>query len=840
METITFYSYKGGTGRTLLVAHAARYLALLGRRVVALDLDLEAPGLHYRLNIGAPGERTEDIVPGPGVVDYLHESLAAGHAPEAALTTFIRPVATPANSAGRLWLMPAGPAPSGAYWKRLTALFQMDPFLDAKGLALAAVLDLKARIEDEYQPDHLLIDSRTGITELGGIATSVMANKVVCLFTDNRESLDGAAAVMSSLGQALRPSGQQPVEVFPVLSRVSERDNGAKARVLRLLKEQGEAGRDEPGGFDGLFLLRTDPRVDEITDEPPDVRAGLRSRPLHEVELDPARWRTGVYRDYRVLMSAVAPADPDAAAPAWSRQEAVQDMLDWLTDDSVARSSWSESASFDVDQIDEGVSLGGRFADLVAFSDRDRTEALLAAVYIEGDLAASTASNAWPRNSRLRCVILFNKPGGRLEKRIFTRRRSSWDLVERTEKEAWAIRWPASFSALDDPGDLSTAALLRSVQQGEYSFISVLVGRWQHASLFGLHGGGPFDPRAAREILDGLAAVRDLDAERQILWATTPDRFGRHHGGDMDGGDMERQTTRELHAPLWWRLSGSAKIGFFGSHHGPRHGPRTDPMELLSLDLLGLAFDQNRDLRDEHTRLFGPDADRASFQSGFLTASRERELKLQLSDDAPPELIRRVLLDRDRQGVETHRSNGDAWEQAAATSAESLPDDEALTRLLRGADGQLCVITTNLLGGYESSTSRVVVYTRLVAWCAGALGVDQRALENVVLLHETVHALCHLGRDLDGRMWDEFCLPSSQHPAFRPSALHEGLAQYFTYRMIERLADEAMMAAFSALTEVQTPEYQQWRAMRDVPLERVRDVLVQARAGLADSLIALR
>ena len=49
METIAFYSYKGGVGRSLLVANAARFLGMLGKRVVALDLDIEAPGLHYKL-----------------------------------------------------------------------------------------------------------------------------------------------------------------------------------------------------------------------------------------------------------------------------------------------------------------------------------------------------------------------------------------------------------------------------------------------------------------------------------------------------------------------------------------------------------------------------------------------------------------------------------------------------------------------------------------------------------------------------------------------------------------------------------------------------------------------
>src|SRR5258708_1786754 len=43
---MTFYSYKGGTGRSMALANFAWLLAASGRRVLAIDWDLEAPGLH--------------------------------------------------------------------------------------------------------------------------------------------------------------------------------------------------------------------------------------------------------------------------------------------------------------------------------------------------------------------------------------------------------------------------------------------------------------------------------------------------------------------------------------------------------------------------------------------------------------------------------------------------------------------------------------------------------------------------------------------------------------------------------------------------------------------------
>jgi len=71
METVTFYSYKGGVGRTTLLAPCARELARQGARVVAVDFDLDAPGLHYRLR-PERGEVTR------GAVDLIDDYLTRG------------------------------------------------------------------------------------------------------------------------------------------------------------------------------------------------------------------------------------------------------------------------------------------------------------------------------------------------------------------------------------------------------------------------------------------------------------------------------------------------------------------------------------------------------------------------------------------------------------------------------------------------------------------------------------------------------------------------------------------------------------------------------------------
>lgn len=259
MKTFTFYSYKGGTGRSLLLANAARYLALFEKRVVALDFDLEAPGLHFKFNIGPRGKRTADEVPKRGAVDYLLAAADAGRPPRN-LRDYVVAVPLPKGAEGSLHLMPAGSAPTGKYWKALTTLLGRNFFNDPEGSGLAACLELKARIAEELKADFLLIDARTGVTELAGLTTTVFADKVVCLMLANRESQIGARAVLRSLRHAARLPGQRAIAVIPVLSRVPERDSFTAQETLSFLNEPGPTP-EETLALKRVFVLRADPAL---------------------------------------------------------------------------------------------------------------------------------------------------------------------------------------------------------------------------------------------------------------------------------------------------------------------------------------------------------------------------------------------------------------------------------------------------------------------------------------------------------------------------------------------------------------------------------------------------
>jgi Mrp family chromosome partitioning ATPase len=150
METIAFYSYKGGVGRSLLLANAARFLATLGKGVVALDFDFEAPGLHYKLGVEQTAPRSGS---GGGAVPYLLATASGASSPPP-LEKHIVSLAVPPGEQGWLSLMPAGPAPHAKYWRALKELGEKLHLGDPSGQGFMALLDLKGRIAEELKPDY--------------------------------------------------------------------------------------------------------------------------------------------------------------------------------------------------------------------------------------------------------------------------------------------------------------------------------------------------------------------------------------------------------------------------------------------------------------------------------------------------------------------------------------------------------------------------------------------------------------------------------------------------------------------------------------------------------------
>src|SRR5271157_4953918 len=77
-HVITFYSYKGGTGRSMALANVAWVLAGNGYRVLAIDWDLEAPGLHRYFHPFLPDNELTET---DGLIDFVTDFAAEAMTP---------------------------------------------------------------------------------------------------------------------------------------------------------------------------------------------------------------------------------------------------------------------------------------------------------------------------------------------------------------------------------------------------------------------------------------------------------------------------------------------------------------------------------------------------------------------------------------------------------------------------------------------------------------------------------------------------------------------------------------------------------------------------------------
>lgn len=186
----TFYSYKGGVGRSLALANVAALLVQRGHRVVLLDFDLEAPGLDTFAEF-------EDAKEKPGVIEYVAEFQRRQIAPE--IKPFVHAVKLPEHLRGNLWIMPAG-RKDKAYNHLLARTRWAELFND--GLGGPFIENWKLSIEQEFQPDYVLIDSRTGLTEVGGVCTTAFPDLVVMLFGLNEQNVQGTATVARHIREA--------------------------------------------------------------------------------------------------------------------------------------------------------------------------------------------------------------------------------------------------------------------------------------------------------------------------------------------------------------------------------------------------------------------------------------------------------------------------------------------------------------------------------------------------------------------------------------------------------------------------------------------------------------
>ena len=229
---VTFYSYKGGTGRTMSLANVAWILAANGKRVLAVDWDLDSPGLQRFYH---PFLSPSVLASASGVIDLIVDYAWKVHqVDDDRPADWYREAAQVMPHVVSLnWQFPDGGTldfrPAGRQNRDYTSAMAprgWDDFYEEMGGGLFFQA-MREDMKENY--DYVLIDSRTGLSDIADICTVQLPDILVNCFALSDQNIDGAANVARRIRDHYR---DRRIRILPVPMRVDEAE-----------KEKADAGR---------------------------------------------------------------------------------------------------------------------------------------------------------------------------------------------------------------------------------------------------------------------------------------------------------------------------------------------------------------------------------------------------------------------------------------------------------------------------------------------------------------------------------------------------------------------------------------------------------------------
>ena len=201
---VSFYSFKGGVGRSTALAATALHLAAAGERVAVVDFDLDAPGVGFLL------AGHDDAAAQWGVADYLLERPivaedGAGSGLDLADYFHRCPTSLFAGT-GEIAVFPAGSA-DRRYVGKLARLDYGVPFDQTHPF-----VQLLQEIRQHLHPHWILIDAHAGLGNASGFVMGGLCHLHVLAATLADANWRGLEMILDRLGADRVQAGQPQAE----------------------------------------------------------------------------------------------------------------------------------------------------------------------------------------------------------------------------------------------------------------------------------------------------------------------------------------------------------------------------------------------------------------------------------------------------------------------------------------------------------------------------------------------------------------------------------------------------------------------------------------------------
>jgi cellulose biosynthesis protein BcsQ len=235
---VTFYSYKGGMGRTTTMTTYGLQLAQhYGLKVAIMDFDLEAPGYLNFFNLD--GNKDLELGKINGIVEYILDSQFSkksdnlvlhkvvydeeNNRSEEGYCTELDSIYT--GQDGKVFIFPAGNLLGENNQNHyLQGLARLD--LASEEKFIDAFKNLFLRITTDLKPDIILIDSRTGFNDIYGMIALIMSDVIVGFFGSSKQTKPGIEFLLDKvqllndselellLVNSILPEGEQEMGKF--------------------------------------------------------------------------------------------------------------------------------------------------------------------------------------------------------------------------------------------------------------------------------------------------------------------------------------------------------------------------------------------------------------------------------------------------------------------------------------------------------------------------------------------------------------------------------------------------------------------------------------------------